>query len=166
MNGDGFNLKGSDKSLQPLSWRYLPSILREIYACPIRGHDEEKAVSSVSTPKENCKSRVEVSASLELRLRLRRPRALPAHRDIRGSVLILDLSGFTALGERLKSELGDSEGAAEFAFRVNTILSTMVERVYQFGGDVLMFAGDALICLFDEVEEETENNGDASLHID
>ncbi|EED93436.1 soluble adenylyl cyclase, partial [Thalassiosira pseudonana CCMP1335] len=64
-----------------------------------------------------------------------------------GSILILDLSGFTALGERLRLELGSRDGAAEFANRVNNTLSTMVKQVYKYWGDVLMFAGDALICL-------------------
>ena len=47
-------------------------------------------------------------------------------------------------------ELGPRDGAAEFAIRVNDTLSTMVKQVYKYWGDVLMFAGDALICLFEE----------------
>ena len=89
-------------------------------------------------------------ASIDLRLRLQRPENLPYYQDIRGSILILDLSGFTALGERLRLELGPREGAAEFASRVNETLSTMVQQVHEHWGDVLMFAGDALICLFEE----------------
>ena len=89
-------------------------------------------------------------ASIDLRLRLQRPENLPSYQDIRGSILILDLSGFTALGERLRLELGSREGAAEFASRVNETLSTMVQQVHEHRGDVLMFAGDALICLFEE----------------
>eukprot|EP00957_Ditylum_brightwellii_P007363 558480-Ditylum_brightwellii.AAC.1 len=55
MNGDGFNLKESDKSF----------FVRD-FACPIQGRNKEKDVSSVSTPKENCKSHVDASALLEL----------------------------------------------------------------------------------------------------
>lgn len=101
-------------------------------------------------------------ASIDLRLRLQRPDNLPYYQDIRGSILILDLSGFTALGERLRLELGPQDGAAEFASRVNDTLSTMVRQVHNHWGDVLMFAGDALICLFEEkdygekiIDEET-----------
>ena len=97
-------------------------------------------------------------ASLDLRLRLQRPEHLPYYQDIRGSILILDLSGFTALGERLRLELGPREGAAAFASRVNDILSTMVRQVHSHWGDVLMFAGDALICLF-----EAKDNGEILL---
>lgn len=89
-------------------------------------------------------------ASIDLRLRLQRPESLPYYQDIRGSILILDLSGFTALGERLRAELGPRDGAAEFASSVNDTLSTMVRQVHRHWGDVLMFAGDALICLFEE----------------
>ena len=89
-------------------------------------------------------------ASIDLRLRLQRPESLPYYQDIRGSILFLDLSGFTALGERLHLELGPRDGAAEFASRVDDTLSTMVRQVCRHWGDVLMFAGDALICLFEE----------------
>lgn len=136
-----------EERLNPRSLRYLPQILRESYACPSAAvRQRASMVSSDSVEKAGAAA----AAAIELRMRLRRPRALPECRDVKGSVLILDVSGFTALGERLKKKLGDSEGAAEFAHRVDTILSTMVEHVYDCGGDVLMFAGDALICLFDE----------------
>ena len=81
---------------------------------------------------------------------MQRPESLPKYEDVRGSILILDLSGFTALGERLRAELGPQDGAAEFASRVNETLSLMVKQVHKYWGDVLMFAGDALICLFEE----------------
>lgn len=51
-------------------------------------------------------------------------------------------------------ELGSRDGAAEFASRVNATLSTMVKQVYKYWGDVLMFAGDALICLFEEKDDD------------
>lgn len=93
-------------------------------------------------------------AEVDLCLRLHRPSLLPQYQDIRGSILILDLSGFTALGERLRMEFGPRDGAAEFASRVNGTLSTMVRQVYKYWGDVLMFAGDALICLFEEKDDD------------
>lgn len=99
-------------------------------------------------------------ASIDLRLRLQRPDHLPYYQDIKGSILILDLSGFTALGERLRAELGPREGADEFATRVNNTLSTMVRIVYVHWGDVLMFAGDALICLFEEKDYGSKSGSD------
>ena len=136
-----------EERLGPRSLRYLPQLLRESYACPsVAVRHRASMVSSDGAEKAGAAA----AAAIELRMRLRRPRALPECRDVKGTVLFLDVSGFTALGERLKKKLGDSEGAAEFAHRVDIILSTMVEHVYDCGGDVLMFAGDALICLFDE----------------
>ncbi|KAL7551428.1 hypothetical protein ACHAWF_014616 [Thalassiosira exigua] len=116
--------------------RYLPKILRDTYA-----------QRQTRRPSLLGEARL---ASIDLRLRLQRPESLPYYHDIRGSILILDLSGFTALGERLRAELGPRDGAAEFASRVNDTLSTMVRQVHRHWGDVLMFAGDALICLFEE----------------
>ena len=118
------------------SLRYLPILLRDAYAM-------------CQTIRPASMGNAEL-AQIDLRLRLRRPRKLPYHRDVYGTVVILDLSGFTALGERLRSELGPREGAAEFAHRVNAILSSMVKQVYRYKGDVLMFAGDALICIFSD----------------
>lgn len=148
-SGDSSSFKGLDpieaaeERMAPHSLGYLPQILRESYACPnAEVRNRARMIKS--------ESGAAAAAAIELRMRLRRPRALPECREVHGSVLILDLSGFTALGERLKKEQGDAEGAAEFADRVNSILSTMVEHVYTCGGDVLFFAGDALICLFEE----------------
>ena len=122
------------------SLRYLPLILRESYA--IRRDMNTSNLGKATL------------AQIDLRLRLRRPRRLPYFRDVLGAILILDLSGFTALGERLRAELGPREGAAEFADKVNAILSSMVLQVYEHKGDVLMFAGDALICLFVESHQK------------
>ena len=63
------------------------------------------------------------------------------------------------MGERLRAELGSRDGAAEFAYRVNSTLSMMVKQVHQYWGDVLMFAGDALICLFEDRGEDEDVRG-------
>jgi class 3 adenylate cyclase len=93
-------------------------------------------------------------ALIDLRLRSQCPAFLPHYQDIRGSILILDLSGFTKLGETLRSQLGPRDGAAEFAHKVNEALSVMVQHVYDHLGDVLKLAGDALICLFEDKDYE------------
>eukprot|EP00986_Skeletonema_menzelii_P014529 scaffold9749_cov148-Skeletonema_menzelii.AAC.5 len=133
---------GMDELMDPNAMRYLPKILRDVYA-----QREVRRGSLLGNAR---------LASIDLRLRLQRPDYLPHYQDIRGSILILDLSGFTALGERLRSELGSSDGAAEFANRVNSTLSMMVKQVHRYWGDVLMFAGDALICLFEEKDDEED----------
>lgn len=142
-------------TMDPKAMRFLPKILRDTYA-----QREVGLRSSLGDAR---------LASIDLRLRLQRPESLPYCQDIRGSILILDLSGFTALGERLRLELGSQDGAAEFASRVNHTLSTMVRQVHRHWGDVLMFAGDALICLFEEKdygEIILDENTGAQLNID
>ena len=62
--------------------------------------------------------------------------------------MILDISGFTALGEELKKSYGEREGSALLAESIDEILSMITTFVYDFAGDVIKFAGDALICLF------------------
>eukprot|EP00985_Skeletonema_marinoi_P012749 scaffold6223_cov145-Skeletonema_marinoi.AAC.5 len=133
---------GMDELMDRNAMRYLPKILRDVYAQRERRRDSLLGNARL--------------ASIDLRLRLQRPDHLPHYQDIRGSILILDLSGFTALGERLRSELGSGDGAAEFANRVNSTLSMMVKQVHRYWGDVLMFAGDALICLFEEKCDEDD----------
>ncbi|KAL7469251.1 hypothetical protein ACHAXS_009513 [Conticribra weissflogii] len=127
--------------MDPNAMRYLPKILRDTYAQRSRRRRPSSAAANMGEA---------TLADFDLKLRLQRPERLPHYQDIRGSILILDLSGFTALGERLRMELGSRDGAAEFAIRVNDTLSMMVKQVYKYWGDVLMFAGDALICLFEE----------------
>ncbi|KAK1747849.1 soluble adenylyl cyclase [Skeletonema marinoi] len=138
---------GMDELMDRNAMRYLPKILRDVYAQRERRRDSLLGNARL--------------ASIDLRLRLQRPDHLPHYQDIRGSILILDLSGFTALGERLRSELGSGDGAAEFANRVNSTLSMMVKQVHRYWGDVLMFAGDALICLF---EEKCDEDDEFSIH--
>ena len=140
--------EGTDELMDPNAMRYLPKILRDVYAQ--RRTRRESRLGNARL------------ASIDLRLRLQRPEHLPHYQDIRGSILILDLSGFTALGERLRLELGSSEGAAEFANRVNSTLSMMVKQVQRYWGDVLMFAGDALICLFEEKSDEGDVRDDST----
>jgi len=68
--------------------------------------------------------------------------------EITGTVLIADISGFTKLGEKLRVEYGDAEGSAKLAQDVDHVLSEFILMVYAYGGDIIKFAGDALICLF------------------
>jgi len=106
-------------------------------------------------------------ALIDLRLRSQCPVFLPHYQDIRGFILILDLSGFTELGETLRSQLGPRDGAAEYAHKVNEALSIMVQHVYDHMGDVLKLAGDALICLFeDKAYEGTVVDGSGQLSVE
>jgi hypothetical protein len=82
---------------------------------------------------------------------------LPLMNEVNGSVLVADLSGFTKLGEALRAEYGDGEGSAKLAQDVDHLLSEFILVVYAFGGDIIKFAGDALICLFVGDGEEADD---------
>jgi class 3 adenylate cyclase len=64
-----------------------------------------------------------------------------------GAVLFADVSGFTAMSEKL-SVLG-KEGAEEVTSIVNNYFSTMLDINDEHGGDLLKFGGDALLIFFE-----------------
>lgn len=65
-----------------------------------------------------------------------------------GSVLFADLSGFTALSERL-STLG-KQGAEEISGIINQLFGALVDDILRYGGTVLKFGGDAITAFFAE----------------
>lgn len=65
---------------------------------------------------------------------------------VEGSLLFADVSGSTALAERLSS-LG-REGAEIVTDTLNTYFGTLIRHIQQAGGDVINFGGDALVVLF------------------
>lgn len=60
--------------------------------------------------------------------------------------LIVDISGFTRLSGRFCQQ--GKEGIDNLQKIVNGYMGTLVRTVYEYGGDVIKFAGDALICVF------------------
>lgn len=70
----------------------------------------------------------------------------PHHKVVDGSLVSADISGFTALSERL-AKFG-REGAEELTVLLNRCFGGMIEIVDRYGGDVLKFGGDALLILF------------------
>jgi class 3 adenylate cyclase/tetratricopeptide (TPR) repeat protein len=68
-------------------------------------------------------------------------------RELDASLLGLDISGFTALSERL-AERGKL-GAEELIVLISRCYSGLIDIAERFGGDVLKFRGDALLLLFD-----------------
>lgn len=63
-----------------------------------------------------------------------------------GTVMFADISGFTALSERL-SQLGKG-GAEEITAIVNRFFAALLEITDRYGGDLLKFGGDALLIFF------------------
>ncbi len=80
-----------------------------------------------------------------------------AHREaVPGAVLFADVSGFTALTERLAAK--GPAGVELLTRTLNTYFGTLIEVLVAHGGDVLKFAGDALLASF---AEEPEDGADA-----
>ncbi len=67
-------------------------------------------------------------------------------RSLDGSLVSVDISGFTGLSERL-AEKG-REGAEELVRTISAIFARLIEVAERHGGDVLKFRGDALLLLF------------------
>jgi len=64
-----------------------------------------------------------------------------------GSLLFADLSGFTALSERL-SALG-KQGAEELSVIINTLFDALIAELHVRQGALLKFGGDAITAFFD-----------------
>ncbi len=67
-----------------------------------------------------------------------------------GALLLADISGFTAMSERL-STLG-REGAEQITEIVNRHFGVMLKIIFDHGGDLLEFGGDGLLVFFRDSE--------------
>ncbi len=73
----------------------------------------------------------------------------PLAEEYEAAVLFADISGFSKLAEALQVELSDAANAAEdLSNYVGSSLNMMVERITGAGGDVIKFAGDAILAIF------------------
>lgn len=66
---------------------------------------------------------------------------------LHGTLIFADVSGFTALSDRLATEMGRS-GSEAVTSVMNEAFSELVEIVFLEHGDLLRFGGDALVALF------------------
>ena len=76
----------------------------------------------------------------------------------RGSLLFLDIVGFTALGRELSTALGARRGTEELVRRIDALYAAMNQEVIHHGGSVVSFAGDAVLAWFGECEGDTGRN--------
>ena len=65
-----------------------------------------------------------------------------------GAALLADISGFTPLTRSLADALGPRRGAEELILRINQVYETLIAEVERWGGSVIDFAGDAMLCWF------------------
>jgi class 3 adenylate cyclase/tetratricopeptide (TPR) repeat protein len=84
------------------------------------------------------------------------PLTKPATEHFFAAVLFADISGFTALTERLsKSGLA---GAEQVSALLNDYFGQMIDLVSAHGGDVVKFAGDALLALWPAAESDQDRS--------
>ncbi len=74
------------------------------------------------------------------------------HRRIAGSVVFVDISGFTAMSERL-GKLG-KVGAEHVTELIGTCFSRLLADAYDYGATLLKFGGDALLLFFSGPDHE------------
>lgn len=67
-------------------------------------------------------------------------------RDVEGSLVFADVSGFTPLTERLARR--GKVGAEELTDVLNEVFTALLDVAESYGGDLLKFGGDALLLLF------------------
>jgi class 3 adenylate cyclase/tetratricopeptide (TPR) repeat protein len=84
----------------------------------------------------------------------------PRARTIEGSLVSVDISGFTALAERLSVK--GRVGAEELVQRISGCFDLLIEAAERHGGDVLKFRGDALLLFFREDRHAQRAAGAAS----
>lgn len=67
-----------------------------------------------------------------------------------GAALFTDVSGFTLLTEILAAKHGTRRGGEELTHYLNHVYDASIAIVEQFGGSVISFSGDAMLCWFDQ----------------
>jgi len=66
-----------------------------------------------------------------------------------GSALFADISGFTTLTESLQKEYGPRRGSEELSRHLGIVYSALIGEIEKYGGSVISFAGDSMLCWFD-----------------
>jgi class 3 adenylate cyclase/tetratricopeptide (TPR) repeat protein len=69
-------------------------------------------------------------------------------RSVDGTCVLIDVSGFTKLSERL-ARRGGREGAEQLADTIGSCFERLLDVAYDKGGGLLKFGGDAMLLLFD-----------------
>lgn len=86
--------------------------------------------------------------------------AEPAWREVPGTLVFADVSGFTPLAERLAKR--GKVGAEQLTDTLNVVFRQLLDVASGLGGDCLKFGGDALLLLFEG--EGHERRGAAAAH--
>lgn len=79
------------------------------------------------------------------------PITIPRSETFPAALLFADISGFTALAERLAHQ--GPAGAEELSYLLNAYFGQLIDLIIAQGGDIVKFAGDALIALWPAADE-------------
>ena len=81
-----------------------------------------------------------------------------------GTFLFADVSGFTALSERLM-EVAGAQGIETLTDIINDYFGTMLEILAKSDGELLKFAGDALLTFFpNKTDDQSDNEAVKAIH--
>ena len=75
------------------------------------------------------------------------------YREVEGSMAFVDISGFTALSERLARK--GKIGAELMRDTLNGVFIALLDTAYDYGAGLLKWGGDALLLLFDGPDHES-----------
>lgn len=78
----------------------------------------------------------------------------PLSRTMHGVCLLADISGFTRLSGAFCARGKDGLDGLQSA--TSGYMGSLVNTIYSFGGDVIKFAGDALVCIFEPFDTTDE----------
>ncbi|XP_003414943.1 adenylate cyclase type 10 [Loxodonta africana] len=81
----------------------------------------------------------------------------PSVKYFDGVLMFVDISGFTAMTEKFSRAMYMDRGAEQLVEILNHYISAIVEKVLIFGGDILKFAGDALLALWKVERKQLKN---------
>src|SRR5215207_3437569 len=84
----------------------------------------------------------------------------PVAEDMLAAILFADISGFTLLTEKMV-ERGPT-GVETLARLLNEYFGQLIDIIHEFGGDVVKFAGDAVIAVWPIVSDDAEVSGTAA----
>ncbi len=82
------------------------------------------------------------------------PLVAPKYEHFSAAVLFADISGFTALAEHLAEQ--GPEGAEELGGILNDYFGQLTALIAEHGGDVVKFAGDALLAIWPTLGEDQD----------
>ncbi|MEO8355296.1 MAG: AAA family ATPase [Chloroflexota bacterium] len=82
------------------------------------------------------------------------PIEAPVAEDMLAAILFADISGFTLLTEKMV-ERGPA-GVETLARLLNEYFGQLIDIIHEFGGDVVKFAGDAVIAVWPIVSDDAE----------